>query len=149
MDAATTEKPRPRIGIGIVLENAEGEVLLLLRKGSHGDGEWALPGGSLEFGETIFSGAKREAQEELGIQIDYLSIVSLNDELQFIPTHQKHFVVIVILAKTWKGEPRIMEPEKCAEMRWFSRDALPAPLFASTSIALQNISRGILYENLS
>ena len=47
------EKKYPRVGIGVLIENENGEVLLGLRRGSHGEGEWSFPGGHLDFGETI------------------------------------------------------------------------------------------------
>ena len=54
----------PRVGCGAMIQNEKGEVLLGLRQGSHGAGEWCFPGGHLEFGETIFQAAKREVRED-------------------------------------------------------------------------------------
>ena len=47
------DKKYPRVGIGVMIQNEEGEILLGLRKGSHGAGEWSFPGGHLEMGETV------------------------------------------------------------------------------------------------
>lgn len=61
------EKRYPRVGVGVMIQNEKGEVLLGLRQGSHGAGEWSFPGGHLEFGETVFQTAKREVEEESGL----------------------------------------------------------------------------------
>ncbi len=51
------KKKYPRVDFGVLIQNDKKEVLLGLRKGSHGSGEWCFPGGHLEFGETIMEGA--------------------------------------------------------------------------------------------
>ena len=43
-----TEKKYPRVGVGVMIQNKKGEVLLGLRQGSHGAGEWSFPGGHNE-----------------------------------------------------------------------------------------------------
>ena len=43
------EKKYPRVGVGVMIQNEKGEVLLGLRQGSHGAGEWSFPGGHLDF----------------------------------------------------------------------------------------------------
>ena len=61
-------KKRPKVGIGVlVLKN--GKVLMAKRKGAHGNGEFAFPGGHLEFWESIVGCVKRECREEAGIGI--------------------------------------------------------------------------------
>ncbi len=56
----------PRVGVGVIVVRT-GRVLLGLRQGSHGEGTWALPGGHLEFGETVPACAARELLEETGL----------------------------------------------------------------------------------
>ena len=53
-----TDKKYPKVGIGVMILNDQNQVLLGLRQGSHGAGEWSFPGGHLEFGETVFETAK-------------------------------------------------------------------------------------------
>ncbi|MBT4277902.1 NUDIX domain-containing protein [Candidatus Falkowbacteria bacterium] len=52
------EKLIPRVGVGVLIQNDKDEVLLGLRCGSHGEGEWCFSGGHLDFGETIFETAR-------------------------------------------------------------------------------------------
>lgn len=50
-------------------QSMRSDALLMHRKGSHGSGQWALPGGKLDFAETLEACAARELQEETGVQI--------------------------------------------------------------------------------
>ena len=52
----------PRVGVGVILTNAQGQVLLGKRKGSHAP-YWSIPGGHLELGESFESAAIREVAE--------------------------------------------------------------------------------------
>ncbi|MGL4775402.1 MAG: nucleotide triphosphate diphosphatase NUDT15, partial [Aeromonas veronii] len=58
----------PRVGVGVILTNAQGQVLLGKRKGSHAP-YWSIPGGHLELGESFESAAIREVAEETGLEI--------------------------------------------------------------------------------
>ncbi|MFH1427240.1 MAG: NUDIX domain-containing protein, partial [Patescibacteria group bacterium] len=76
----------PLVGIGVMIQNENGEVLLGLRQGSHGAGEWCFPGGKIEFGETIFEAAKKEVKEETGLDVDEFELISVYDEMRYIKT---------------------------------------------------------------
>ena len=62
----------PRVGIGVMIFK-DNKVLFGKRKGSHGEGEYAFPGGHLDYMETIEDCAKRETFEETGIEIENIS----------------------------------------------------------------------------
>ncbi|MEI7497980.1 MAG: NUDIX domain-containing protein [Candidatus Falkowbacteria bacterium] len=140
-----TQYPYPRIGIGVMIQNEQGEVLLGLRKSSHGTGEWSFPGGHLEMGETMFECAKREVAEETGLVVDDFELISVADELRYYESDGKHYVNIGIKAKYAGGEPQPLEPDKCAEWQWFSLDALPEKLFQGTELTITNFKRGKIY----
>lgn len=58
----------PKVGVGVfVMRN--GQVLIGKRKGAHGEGEYSFPGGHLEYMESFEGCARRETQEETGIEI--------------------------------------------------------------------------------
>jgi len=128
----------PRIGIGVMIKNDKNEVLLGLRKSSHGSGEWSFPGGHLEFGEKMFECAKREVKEEIGLDLNEFEIISVADEMRYIESDGKHYVNIGIKAKYNNGEIKNMEPDKCERWEWFSFDELPENLFEGTSLTLGN-----------
>lgn len=128
-----------------MIQNEKGEVLLGLRQGSHGAGEWSFPGGHLEFGEKIFETAKREAKEEAGLDIDNFELISVADEMRYINSDDKHYVNIGIKGEYKGGEPKILEPDKCKEWKWFSLDNLPPNLFEGTELVIKNFKRGKIY----
>jgi 8-oxo-dGTP diphosphatase len=117
----------PRIGVGVIVQR-DGRVLVGLRRGAHGAGSWALPGGLLEFGETVFACAHREVREETGLAIrdlsagPWVSTVFADDGL--------HHVTLFVVARAEEGDAERREPHKCDEWRWCAWDALPRPLFA-------------------
>ena len=76
-----TDDKHPRVGVGAILVR-NGKVLMGKRKNAHGEGSWALPGGHLEFGESLEECATRETYEETGIIIsatDFIPVSSTND----------------------------------------------------------------------
>lgn len=122
-----TEKPRPRVGVAVVVRK-EGKVLLGKRKGSHGSDHWATPGGHLEFGETIEQCACRELLEETGI-------VALSTQrgpyTSDVMDDTKHYITLFVIVDKFEGMPQVMEPHKCETWAWFAPNDLPTPLFMS------------------
>jgi len=117
----------PRVGVGVLVLRA-GRVLLGQRKASHGAGTWALPGGHLEFGETVEDCARREVLEETGIVVGKLRLGPFTSDV-FV-AEEKHYVTLFVRADWAFGEAERREPEKCSAWGWFDWAALPEPLFA-------------------
>lgn len=118
------EEKRPKVGIGLVVMQG-GKILLGQRKNAHGAGQYAGPGGHLEFGESFEECAKREASEETGIEIENVRFLSLTN----FKIEDKHYVDIGLIADWKVGEPQVLEPEKCAGWGWHDMANLPQPLF--------------------
>ena len=77
---------RPKVGVGVmVLKN--GKVLIGKRKGAHGAGEWAWPGGHLEYMESFEDCARREVMEETGIEIHNIRFLRLMNLKEYAPKH--------------------------------------------------------------
>ena len=131
-------KKYPRVGVGVMIQNKKGEILLGLRQGSHGAGEWNFPGGHLEFGETIFETAKREVKEETGLDAIQFKLISVADEMRYIKSDSKHYLNIGVKAEYQGGEPKVMEPDKCKEWKWFSLDNLPKKMLEGTELTIKN-----------
>ncbi|KKR07039.1 MAG: Nudix hydrolase 1 [Parcubacteria group bacterium GW2011_GWC2_39_14] len=136
-----------KIGVGVIIIRDD-KVLLGLRQGSHGAGEWAFPGGKVEFGETIFEAAIREAKEESGIDVTDLELISIADEMRYIDTDGKHFVVIGVKANAAQGEPLLMEPDKFTEWQWFPVDKLPSPMFEGSKLSMNNYLTKNIYTEV-
>lgn len=85
------------------------------RLGSHGHDTWSVPGGHLEFDETIAECAKREALEETGMRVDNVRTVAITEDR--FPDHKKHYITIWVDTDWVSGEPTITEPDK-----WVGQD---------------------------
>lgn len=120
-----------------------GDVLLLRRFNTgYEDGNYSVPAGHLEGEETVVQAAIREVREEIGVEL-------AQDEVTVAGTmHRKsgdERVDFFVIASSWTGEPSNCEPEKCDELRWYARDALPANTIPYIRRALQNCSSGRLW----
>ncbi len=125
------------VGAGfIIVEN--GKTFLAKRKGSHAEGCYGSCGGHLENGETIEECLKREAKEELGIEIEIVKFLCCFNMIKY----GKHYMDLEFLAKIKKGEPKIMEPDRIENIGWYSLDQLPEPLFEPLKVALDAYKTG-------
>ncbi|MFA6445801.1 MAG: NUDIX domain-containing protein [Candidatus Paceibacterota bacterium] len=117
------QKPKVAVNIFVIKDN---KLLLGKRRSTAGDGSWGLPGGKLEFMEHLIAGAKRELEEETSLIADLAFENIVNDPCDVDSTH---FLHINFLANNIIGEPKLMEPNKCYEWKYFSLDDLPEPIF--------------------
>lgn len=113
----------PKIGVNVFV--IKDKKVLLGKRIGIGQGTWCLPGGHLEWGESLKDGAMRELEEETGIQCNDLEFLHVVND----PLKETHYIHIDFFAKEWTGMPKVMEPDKCAEWGWFDIDNLPDPIF--------------------
>ena len=116
----------PKVGVGILVVK-DGALLLGKRKGAHGAGSWAAPGGKLEFGESIEACARRELFEETGLHLQVMKFGPYTNDL--FEAENKHYLTAFVIVEQFSGTLSLMEPEKCEGWQWFDLMALPAPLF--------------------
>lgn len=121
----------------------DGKILLGKRKGSHGEGEYAFPGGHLEYMELFEECAQRETAEECGIEIENVRFQFASSVTAYAP---KHYVHIGMIADWKSGEPVLLEPEKCESWGWYDLEDLPKPMFfmAQQSVEHYKVGRDIL-----
>ncbi len=124
----------PRIGVGVFVIK-DNQLLFLKRKGSHGKGTWGLPGGHLEFGETLESCAQREVFEETSLKVKNIRFGSITNDI--FEQEGKHYITIFMLCDYDEGEAKVMEPEKCENLEWFEWKNAPIPLF----LPIQNLQK--------
>lgn len=129
---------RPRVGLGVLVFK-DGQLLLGRRRGSHGAGEYASPGGHLEHLESFADCAAREVREETGVEITNLRFLRVLNTVTYAP---KHYVDLAFAADWVRGEPTVNEPEKIESWKWYPLDALPEPLFATLPTALEALRTG-------
>ena len=126
----TTDQPTPRLGVGVIVYK-DHRILLGRRRNSHGEGHWAFPGGHLEFAESPLECARREVEEETGLQLTKAKPGPFTNDV-FVEEN-KHYVTLFVMAEPCAGEPQPLEPDKCSEWLWFSWSDLPSPLFLPIS----------------
>ena len=131
----------PKVGIGVMVLKNE-KVLLGKRKGSHGEGEYAWPGGHMEYMESFAECAAREVREETGVEIENIRFLRLLNLKTYAP---KHYVDIGLLADWKSGEPKIIEPEKIEGWDWYEMDKLPSPLFSTIPTYIEAYKTGKNY----
>ena len=134
----TQEIQRPKVGVAVMILK-EGKVLLGKRKGSHGEGEFAFPGGHLEYMESFEECIKREIAEERGIEIKNIRFQCLVNLIEYAP---KHFVHIGLVADFKSGEPRVLEPDKSESWLFYDMDNLPTPLFKTCKLSIDSYKEG-------
>lgn len=110
------------VGVGAAIFNDKGEVFITLRgkEAKNEQGKWEIPGGSVEYGETFEEAVKREIKEEHGIEIKIIELLGICDHI--IPDEHQHWVSPTYICKIIKGKPKILEPNKCEQVGWFSID---------------------------
>lgn len=125
------------IGINPIILDEEGKILLGLRKNCYGAGTWGLPGGKLQMFETFEETAVREIKEETNLDVMVEDIDVINLANSFDLNSETHFIQIGVLVKKYEGLLKVMEPEKCEELRFFDLDNLPEHLFVSTKMNIE------------
>lgn len=129
---------RPLVGISVLVMKQR-KLLLGKRRGSHGAGEYACPGGHLEHLESFQTCAEREVLEETGLKIGSLRFLRVLNATQYAP---KHYVDLAFVAEWRSGNPEVREPDKVDRWDWYAIDALPSPLFAMLPSAIAGLRRG-------
>lgn len=119
--------------------------ILLLRRFNTGfrDGEYSVPAGHLDGGETVVAAAAREAEEEIGVQIETNDIAFSSVMHRLEDEERVDFFVHI---HKWQGEPFNAEPEKCDDLVWVETDQLPANIIPYVKQALQNHLNRIQFD---
>ncbi len=123
---------------GIILES--GKVLMLKRAVYPFRGYWELPGGHVEYGETVENALKREMKEELGVSVKIKKLFGVYSNLKKDPRH--HAVTVVYLLK--KGKGKIHFSGESSEFRYFSLKNLPPKIAFNHQEILNDLKKAIL-----
>ncbi len=104
--------------------------ILLCRRKDTGweDGKYGFMAGHIDGNESFTAALCREAKEELGVIVKPSDVrfVHLQHHLS-----NKEYIYVYFVASKWEGEPKVNEPEKCDDVRWFTFDKLPPDLWAT------------------
>ena len=125
---AWSKMTTPRTGANAIIRNDAGEILLTRRADN---GLWCLPGGHLDFGETVEQCAIREAYEETGLVVKVerlLGVYSHPFPASLTTPHAAHYVILCFLCRPVGGEIQLCE--ETTDVRYFAPDGLPDNLWS-------------------
>lgn len=114
---------RPLVGVGVVIWR-DGRVLLVRRAKPPRQGEWSLPGGAQELGETVFEAARREVREETGLEVEITGLITVVDAIRRDQAGAVayHYTLVDVAAEWRAGEAQALDD--AAEVVWAAPDAL-------------------------
>lgn len=135
---------RPAVGIGIIIENSQKQLLIGKRKGSHAP-YYSIPGGHMELGESFEQAAIREIEEETGIRIHNPQVICVTNNLKTFASEGYHSVSVILLAREFEGMPQLKEPDKCEGWVWVDPRNLPQPHFDASESAIGCYLGGAVY----
>jgi len=135
------------VGVGVIILNKDGQVLLGLRSKASGsdlglNDVWTLPGGKIEYGESFEVAGARETLEETGLVVREMEVRTVQTD----KNDQAHYVTIGLVARAFDGEPRAMEPDKITQWQWFDFDKLPDKMYFPSAKFIEKYRAGIFYE---
>lgn len=119
-------KERFQLKSAVYLIPMKGNKVLLSRRFNTGwmDGKYSLIAGHLDGEETCFDAMIRETKEEADITIAKKDLIPLTVIHRYSEPNDE-YIDFFFIVKKWKGEPKIMEKDKCDDMSWFPADKLP------------------------
>lgn len=129
-----TRHDTPRIGVGCVVIRGR-DILLLRRRGAHGDGTWSTPGGHLDHGEAPLACAARETLEETGVVVRDARFAGITND---VFPEGRHYVTLWVVADYASGVAVVGDPGETDAVRWCAAGRLPENLFLS----LDNLVHG-------
>lgn len=114
-DETRTEQPRFRVGVFAVIER-DGRYLLARRADI---GWWNLPGGGLEYDESVEAGLAREVREEIGAEIEIIRLLGVYSK------PRKREIVLSFLCHLALSSPNPTTSDEISEVGWFAPNELP------------------------
>lgn len=122
----------PAVSNAVILENNQKKILLVKRKFPPKKGFWDLPGGFIEFKETIENSIKREIKEELNINLSQLKYFASYIDRYFYKGFNYHTLCFVFVGKIKNQIP--YPGDDAAELRFFKKEEIPFKKLAFTGI---------------
>jgi len=113
--------------------------ILLLRRYNTGyeDGNYSFPAGHLDGNETLEDAIVREVKEEIDVNIEKQNLTL--EHLIHRNADDSERIDFFYIVKNWEGEPRIIEKDKCDELKWVNKDDLPENIVPEVKQSIENI----------
>ncbi len=133
----TSPRPQPRLTADVIVTPVGSPRRVLLVRRAHPPHGWALPGGFVDYGESVEEAAVREAREETGLDVTLLRQFHVYSKMGRDP--RGHTVTVVFLAQA-AGDP--VGGDDAAEARFFDADRLPEPIVFDHAAILEDFLSG-------
>jgi len=127
---------QPKVGVGVIIQNAKNEILIGKRIGSHAS-YFSIPGGHLENGETFEEAAIKEVFEETGLMIKNPKVFCVTNNLRTYQTENKHYISVCLFVNDFTGTLTVKEPDKCEGWHWCLPSEIPQPHFDASEFAIE------------
>ena len=143
--AAERGKLRSRFPVAVHLFFLRADRVLLLRRFNTGweDGNYSVPAGHVDAGETVTQAAIREAREEIGVRLEPQDVEVVHVMNRKSEDERIDFF---LLARHWTGEIANQEPDKCDDLAWYPVASLPGNMIPYVRQALLNYQNGMLFS---
>lgn len=142
------ERYQSKVAVFLILtKEVDGQTQILLQKRcntGYMDGKYeAACSGHLEKGESLSMALIREAKEEIDLDIkeEDLKLVSI------IHQYQRDYIYVFFTTNKYIGTPKLMEPNKCDNLKWFNINELPQNTIMCIENVLENIKRKFIYDD--
>jgi len=133
--------------VHIILEKEN--KILLQRRFNTGfeDGNYDFASGHVNENESFKKAAIREAKEELDVQIKEEDLLLVHTQSRIAKETKQERIGLFFKTTKWKGEPKIIEPDKCDELKWFDKDNLPKNTIEFVKVAFEKIKKKETYSD--
>ncbi|MGA9882210.1 MAG: NUDIX hydrolase [Candidatus Acidiferrales bacterium] len=123
---------QPIVGVGGVIVS-NGRALLIKRGSPPLKGQWSIPGGLLEIGETLMEGVRRELREETAIEVRPIDLIEVFERIELDGSGKAryHFVVLDYLCQALSGEAHA--GSDVTDVAWATAEELAAYSLSSTA----------------
>jgi 8-oxo-dGTP diphosphatase len=140
-------KATPAVYIFLIRENK----ILLARRFNTGyeDGKYQVPAGHVEEGELPSESIIRETKEEINVDLIPEDLECVH--VSYRPKHDKtgDRIDFFFRARKWKGEEKILEPDKCDQLKWFPLNELPENVTYHVKSAFEMMQKKIFYDEIN
>ena len=130
-------RPLILVGAEVLIFDPQGRLLLQRRSDT---GDWAIPGGMMEPGETLEETARREVKEETGLEIGEIELLNIysGPDFYFKYPHgdEVYNVSAAFITHSYQGQ--LESDSESTSLAFYSLDALPGPLISLNQVVLDD-----------